>query len=237
MTDTTDHDTKKVRIAAMFDGIAQRYDLLNHLLSLNVDKRWRRIAATVAAQSNPQTALDAAAGTADMAIALAQSGIPKIVGIDISQKMIDIGQQKVHHLRLTDTIRLQTADGEHLPFDDESFDVAAIAFGIRNYADRKRGFSELLRVLRPQGHLVTLEFSMPASTLVRWAYTLYFCKILPCIGKIISRHSSAYNYLQQSVRQFPTPDALCSEMLEAGFAAVDVQPLTLGIVHLYNAKK
>ena len=221
----------------MFNDIAGRYDLLNRILSAGADRHWRRRAAALAAQGSPRTALDAATGTADLAIAMARQGIPQITGIDISQKMIDIGQTKLRTPHLARAIRLQCADGERLPFADQSFDAAAMAFGIRNYQDRRRGFAEIVRVLRPQGRFVMIEFSMPSRAPMKWLYGFYFCKILPCIGKIVSRHNAAYRYLPQSVREFPAPDALCAEMREAGFECASAQPLTWGIVHLYNAAK
>jgi demethylmenaquinone methyltransferase/2-methoxy-6-polyprenyl-1,4-benzoquinol methylase len=227
----------KERIMTMFDGIARHYDLLNHLLSAGIDRRWRRKAAALAAQDMPHAALDAACGTADMCIALSKQGIPQVVGIDISHKMIEIGLKKVHAASLASAVALHVMDGEKMAFANESFDAVTIAFGIRNYENRAAGLSEMLRILRPQGRLVILEFSMPRNAIVRQCYELYFRRILPCIGRMISRHHSAYHYLPQSVQDFPSPHTLCSEIMTAGFASVAAKPLSMGIVHLYNAKK
>jgi demethylmenaquinone methyltransferase/2-methoxy-6-polyprenyl-1,4-benzoquinol methylase len=221
----------------MFDGIAGHYDLLNHLLSASIDRWWRRKLAKQALRYHPQQVLDAATGTADLAIALARQGIPQITGIDISQKMIDEGHKKLSASDPVRNICLQRADGEHLPFADGSFDMVTMAFGIRNYEDRHSGFAEIARVLRPQGRFLMLEFAMPRRTIVKWLYSVYFFKILPCIGKIISRHNTAYQYLPQSVYDFPLPCVLSAEMATAGLECTAAQPLTLGIVYMYNAKK
>jgi demethylmenaquinone methyltransferase/2-methoxy-6-polyprenyl-1,4-benzoquinol methylase len=227
----------KERNMAMFNSIAAHYDLLNHLLTAGIDRKWRHIAAASAASSMPHAALDAACGTADMSIAMAKQGIPQITGIDMSKEMINIGQRKINAAGLDNIIALHRGDAENMPFASETFDAATIAFGIRNYQDRHKGLTEAARVLRPHGRLVILEFSLPKNILIKWCYTLYFCVVLPLIGRVISRHKNAYHYLPQSVKALPSPRTLCKEIMAAGFHNVRATPLSLGIVHLYNAQK
>jgi demethylmenaquinone methyltransferase/2-methoxy-6-polyprenyl-1,4-benzoquinol methylase len=220
----------------MFNDIAKSYDLLNHLLSMGIDRLWRRKMVKIAIRYNPRAILDLATGTADLAIAMARTGAERIAGVDISEQMIAVGQQKVARKKMERLIHLQVADGEQLPFDNNSFDMVTVAFGIRNYENRRTGFAEILRVLRPQCRCLMLEFSMPQGAM-GYIYRFYFFKILPLVGKIISRHSNAYAYLPQSVDAFPCPRDVAKELLEAGFESVDIQSVSCGIAHIYNIQK
>ncbi|GHT74170.1 demethylmenaquinone methyltransferase [Bacteroidia bacterium] len=226
-----------MQIKAMFNDIAKSYDLLNHLLSMGIDRLWRRKMVKIATRYNPCAILDLATGTADLAIAMARAGAERIVGVDISEQMIAVGQQKVTRKKMERLIHLQVADGEQLPFEDNSFDMVTVAFGIRNYENRQAGFAEILRVLRPQCRFLMLEFSIPQRAVMGYIYRFYFFKILPLVGKIISRHSSAYAYLPQSVDTFPCPRDVTKELLKVGFESVDIQSVSCGIAHIYNIQK
>ncbi|GHU93798.1 demethylmenaquinone methyltransferase [Bacteroidia bacterium] len=237
MLDNVAHTSKKEQVKALFNHIAPHYDWLNHLLSLRVDVLWRKKLVRLALQHRPQNVLDAATGTADVAIALARGNACKVIGVDISAGMLQLALQKVQRAKLQNCIRLQQADGEHLPFADNTFDAATIAFGIRNYENRRAGLQEFLRVLRPQGSLLVLEFSLPQNRAVAALYEFYFYRILPVIGKIISKNQSAYTYLPQSVQAFPTPKDFSLELQSIGFGQVTSTKLSLGIAHIYEATK
>lgn len=225
-------------IAAMFDRIASKYDALNHLLSLNIDKVWRRKTAKAVAKAHPKTILDLATGTADLAIALARHNPQAlIVGMDISEKMLDIGKQKVIKQNLENQIELRHGDAAALPFEDEHFDAVTVAFGVRNFEDLDKGLSEISRMLKPNGQAVILEFSMPEKCPVKQLYRFYFKRILPKIGKTVSKDPGAYDYLPVSVERFPRPDAFLELLKQHGLAEGHARPLTLGIATLYTATK
>lgn len=225
-------------IAGMFDRISPKYDALNHLLSLNIDKVWRRKTAKSVAKSQPKTILDLATGTADLALALANQN-PKahIIGMDISEKMLEIGQKKVKKQDLGKQIELRLGDAAHLPFEDGSFDAVTVAFGVRNFEDLDKGLSEISRVLTPEGQAVILEFSMPEMFPVKQLYRFYFKRLLPRIGKTVSKDSSAYAYLPASVERFPRPKAFLELLAQHGLIHGTVRPLTFGIATLYCAER
>ena len=225
-------------IAGMFDRISPKYDALNHLLSLNIDKVWRRKTAKSVAKSQPKTILDLATGTADLALALANQN-PKahIIGMDISEKMLEIGQKKVKKQDLGKQIELRLGDAAHLPFEDGSFDAVTVAFGVRNFEDLDKGLSEISRVLMPEGQAVILEFSMPERFPVKQLYRFYFKRLLPIIGKTVSKDSSAYAYLPASVERFPRPKAFLELLAQHGLIHGTVRPLTFGIATLYCAER
>ena len=225
-------------IAAMFDRISPKYDALNHLLSFNIDKVWRRKTAKSVAKSQPKTILDLATGTADLALALANQN-PKahIIGMDISEKMLEIGQKKVKKQDLGKQIELRLGDAAHLPFEDGSFDAVTVAFGVRNFEDLDKGLSEISRVLTPEGQAVILEFSMPEMFPVKQLYRFYFKRLLPRIGKTVSKDSSAYAYLPASVERFPRPKAFLELLAQHGLIHGTVRPLTFGIATLYCAER
>lgn len=225
-------------IATMFDRISPSYDRLNHLLSFNIDKVWRKKTAKTVAKSQPKTILDLATGTADLAIALAKRNPhAHIVGMDISEKMLEIGKEKVQKHGLESQIELRLGDAASLPFDDNSFDTVTVGFGVRNFENRELSLSEIQRVLKPNGHAVILEFSMPEKFPIKQLYRLYFNRILPMIGKMVSKDTSAYSYLPESVEHFPKPDNFIRILGENGLKNGIAKPLSHGITTLYIATK
>ena len=225
-------------IAVMFDRISPKYDALNHLLSFNIDKVWRRKTAKAVAKSHPNTILDLATGTADLAIAVAKRNPQAhILGMDISEKMLDIGKEKVMHQNLANQIELRLGDAASLPFEDDSFDAITVAFGVRNFEDLGKGLSEISRVLKPGGQAVILEFSMPERFPVKQLFRFYFRRLLPFIGKLISKDNNAYAYLPASVERFPKPKAFLELLAQHGLIQGTVRPLTFGIATLYCAER
>ena len=225
-------------IAAMFDRISSKYDALNHLLSFNIDKVWRRKTAKTVSKSHPKTILDLATGTADLAIAMAKHNPQAhIIGMDISEKMLEIGKEKVLKQGLANQIELQLGDAAALPFEDDTFDAVTVAFGVRNFEDMQKGLSEIHRVLKPCGQAVILEFSMPEKFPVKQIYRLYFKHILPKIGKWISKDAHAYSYLPESVERFPKPSVFLRTLSSNGLAEGAARCLGWGIATLYWATK
>jgi demethylmenaquinone methyltransferase/2-methoxy-6-polyprenyl-1,4-benzoquinol methylase len=225
-------------IAAMFDRISPKYDALNHLLSLNIDKVWRRKTAKAVAKSQPKTILDLATGTADLAIALAKCNPQAhIIGMDISEKMLEIGKEKVSKKGLANQIELRLGDAATLPFESNTFDAITVAFGVRNFENLERGLSEIHRILKPNGQAVILEFSMPERFPIKQLYTLYFKHLLPAIGKAVSKDGNAYSYLPLSVEQFPKPKVFLRMLAEKGLENVMAKPLSFGIASLYTSTK
>ena len=225
-------------IATMFDRIAPRYDALNHLLSFQIDRRWRKTASRWAAEGTPATVLDVATGTADLAMLLARR-LPNahIVGIDCSEKMLALGKEKVRRKQLEGHVDLQWGDVASLPFQEGSFDAVTVAFGVRNFAQLKQGLSEIQRVTRPQGLVTILEFSLPERFPVKQLYRFYFHRILPTIGRWVSRDPEAYRYLPNSVERFPQLEAFERLLAAQGLDPVRRRRLTFGIATLYQAKK
>ncbi len=231
-------DDRGVAVERMFSAIAPRYDLLNRLLSAGRDRTWRR--AAVAATVLPQRGvlLDVCTGTADMALETArQFPHARIVGVDFSRPMVALGAAKIERARLQERVRLEVAPAEALPFADDSFDAATVAFGLRNVPDRLRALREMRRVVRPGGRAVVLEFTTPPHPLFRRVYLWYFHRMLPWIGRLVSGHPSAYSYLPASVSDFPSPQGLAEWMREAGFAEVSFRLMTAGIVAIHVGVK
>lgn len=225
-------------IAAMFDRISPNYDRLNHLLSLNIDKVWRKKTAKTVAQKRPTTILDLATGTADLAIVLAKHNPnAQIIGTDISEKMLDIGNKKVKKHGLENQIKLCLGNAAALPFDDNCFDAVTVAFGVRNFEDTGKGLAEIQRVLKPNGQAYILEFSMPEKFPMKQLYRLYFKHLLPKIGKCISKDSSAYTYLPQSVEAFPKPNDFLHILDDVGLKNSSLRRFSFGIATLYTACK
>jgi demethylmenaquinone methyltransferase/2-methoxy-6-polyprenyl-1,4-benzoquinol methylase len=228
------------RIAGMFDGIARRYDALNHLLSAGLDRRWRRLAIRDLSLSGSERVLDVCTGTADLAIeaATASAGRAReVVGVDFAGGMLRIGLDKVRRAGLASRVRLVRGDATRLPLPDGAFDAATIAFGIRNVIDPALAGRELARILRPGGRLAILEFGMPRQRVLGGLYRWYFRVVLPAVGRLISRHGEAYSYLPASVAEFPSDSAFARLLEEAGFEAVRAVPLALGVVYLYSARR
>jgi demethylmenaquinone methyltransferase/2-methoxy-6-polyprenyl-1,4-benzoquinol methylase len=231
-------DDRGIPVERMFSAIAPRYDLLNRVLSAGRDRAWRRAAIRSTALTPAGRLLDVCTGTADMALEAArQFPNAEIVGVDFSRPMIAQGMSKVARGHLSDRVHLQVAPAESLPFPNESFDAATVAFGLRNVPDRQRGLREMCRVIRPGGHAVVLEFTTPPGRLFRGVYLWYFHRVLPWIGRVVSGHPSAYSYLPVSVRDFPSPQGLVIWMQEAGFSQVSYRLLTGGIVAIHVGRK
>ncbi|MBP5573036.1 MAG: bifunctional demethylmenaquinone methyltransferase/2-methoxy-6-polyprenyl-1,4-benzoquinol methylase UbiE [Bacteroidales bacterium] len=225
-------------IATMFDRIAPRYDALNHLLSFQIDRRWRKTASRWAAEGTPAAVLDVATGTADLALLLARR-LPNahIVGIDCSEKMLVLAKEKVRRKQLEGHVDLQWGDVAGLPFEADSFDAVTVAFGVRNFDHLEQGLSEIQRVTRPQGLVTILEFSLPERFPVKQLYRFYFHRILPTIGRWVSRDPEAYRYLPNSVERFPQPEAFERLLAAQGLDPIRRRRLTFGIATLYQAKK
>jgi demethylmenaquinone methyltransferase/2-methoxy-6-polyprenyl-1,4-benzoquinol methylase len=228
---------RKQQVQVMFNNIAGRYDLLNHLLSMGIDKGWRKKLVKLMARDNPQRILDLATGTADLAIAAAKLNPINITGTDIAEEMLAIGQAKVNKLGLQGMITLQKTDSENLPFKDAEFDAAMVAFGVRNYENLPKGLNEMCRVLKPGSHAFILEFSKPQKFPVKQLFGFYSRFILPVIGRLVSKDSTAYTYLPESVAAFPQDDHFIKIMLEAGFSQAEFISLSFGITNLYIGKK
>lgn len=234
--------TDKEQIALMFNDIAPTYDKLNHILSLNVDKSWRRKAVkrlkkSVAEVQNPMI-LDVACGTADSTIQIARSiENAEILGLDISEKMLEIGEEKVKKLGLESRIKFHNSCAENIDFQDDTFDAVFVAFGVRNFEDRMKGLGEILRVLKHDGSLFVLELSEPQNVIVRWFYNLYFKNILPFIGKKVSGNAAAYRYLQQTVEKFPMPKEFMKMLQDIGYQDIKHKAYSCGLCRLYQAKK
>ncbi|MBB3186512.1 bifunctional demethylmenaquinone methyltransferase/2-methoxy-6-polyprenyl-1,4-benzoquinol methylase UbiE [Microbacter margulisiae] len=235
-SDSTTVNKKGVR--QMFDDIAWRYDFLNHFLTFGIDIWWRRKAIQLISKKKGAVMLDIATGTADLAIALVKYRNPfQVIGVDVSEGMLEFGKQKIQELELTEQIILQQENGEALSFPDNSFDAVTIGFGIRNFEHPDKGLAEMFRVLKPDGELVILEFSRPNNPVLSHIFDLYFCYVLPHIGKIFSKHKTAYTYLPESVKQFPYGKNFEKMMQQAGFSKTLFRPLTLGIVTIYKGTK
>ena len=225
-------------IAAMFDRISPKYDALNHMLSLNIDKVWRKKTAKIVSKTQPKAILDLATGTADLAIALAKhSPQAHIIGLDISEKMLEIGKEKVKLQNLENQIELHHGDAASLPFEDARFDAVTVAFGVRNFEDLSKGLSEMHRVLKTNGQAVILEFSLPERFPIKQLYNFYFKHLLPNIGKWVSKDGNAYSYLPHSVENFPKPSDFCDILGSFGFKNCQMKPLSFGIATLYVANK
>ncbi len=225
-------------IAAMFDRISSKYDALNHLLSFNIDKVWRRKTAKAVSKNTPKTILDLASGTADLAILLAKRNPQThIIGMDISEKMLEIGKEKVKQQHLENQIELRLGNASSLPFEDACFDAVTVAFGIRNFEDLSQGLSEISRVTKSGGQICILEFSMPERFPIKQLYRLYFRHLLPRIGKWVSKDEHAYSYLPQSVERFPKPHVFLRMLNEKGMVNGTAKPLSFGIATLYTSFK
>ncbi len=230
----TQHPEKGRSVRAMFDAIAPRYDLLNGVLSLGVDRAWRRAAVRAALAKRPRRILDVATGTAELALAVAASDASaEVIGVDFAEEMLAVGRAKARRRQLP--VRLDTGDGMALPYRDASFDALTIAFGLRNFADVDAGLAEFRRVLGPGGRLVVLEFPPPPRGLLGSVFRLYFTRVLPWIGRMVSGHDGAYRYLPASVMAFPEPERLAERILAAGFDDVVWTPLTAGVAALHVA--
>ena len=234
----------KQHIGSLFDRIAPTYDGLNHGLSLNIDRLWRR--KTVSLMPPAEHVLDVAIGTADLTIAMLRAGkAQRVTGIDLSREMMRIGEEKLtpkQGAAQTGTpgakpVNFVYANAQSMPFDDASFDGVTCAFGCRNFSDLDAGLREMYRVLRPGGQVTILEFSYPSNKLIRWGYDLYFSHVLPLVGRLVSRDKTAYTYLNKSVKSFCWGEDFLRHLTQAGFQDARFETLTFGIATIYIAKK
>ncbi len=230
--------SKKEQVTEMFDNVAGKYDLLNHVLSGGVDIYWRKKALSMLKNNRNDLMLDIATGTGDLAIEAHRILKPgKIIGVDISQGMLDEGRAKIKRLGLEEKIEMQLGDSEKLGFNDNTFDTVIVSFGVRNFENLLKGLSDMHRVLKPGGTCMVVEFSKPRNYFFKQAYWFYSTKILPLIGKLISKDQSAYTYLPESVKAFPDGDDFLKVYREAGFKETRAVPLTFGICSVYIGKK
>lgn len=229
--------SKKGQVEEMFDNISPRYDLLNHLLSVNIDKIWRKNTIRKLRAYSPATVLDIATGTGDFAVAATKINGVKVVGIDISEGMLSVAREKISKKKLDNRISVQKADSENMPFADCTFDAAIVGFGVRNFEHLKKGLLEIFRVLNPGAVFYVLEFSKPVKAPFKQIYHFYFRNILPMIGRLISKDQSAYTYLPESVNEFPDGDDFLAILADVGFADNKCYRQTFGIASIYEAHK
>ncbi|MCC6599212.1 MAG: bifunctional demethylmenaquinone methyltransferase/2-methoxy-6-polyprenyl-1,4-benzoquinol methylase UbiE [Crocinitomicaceae bacterium] len=230
---------KKKEVEKMFDNIAHSYDFLNHFFSLGIDRLWRKKALRILSEESPSILLDVATGTADLAIAAKAMGIAKekIIGVDISEGMLEIGRKKIEEKNWTPYIELIRADSENLPFNTGTFDAFTVAFGVRNFENLEKGMSEMLRVLKPGASGLVLEFSRPKKFPLKQTFHIYFKFVMPFFGKIVSKDRHAYSYLQESVQAFPEGNDFISIMERLGYREVRHISLSGGIASIYIGKK
>ena len=229
---------KKEQVAEMFNSIAHRYDFLNRFLSAGIDVKWRKKAIRQLKSLAPKKILDVATGTAEVAILTYQLLKPeKIIGIDISEGMLDLGRKKIEKLQLNKKIELQSGDSEVIRFENDSFDAITVAFGVRNFQHLAKGLQEMHRVLKPGGKLVVLEFSKPTQPGFKLFYGFYMNKVAPALGKLFSSNRKAYQYLNDSVQAFPEGETFLTIMHEAGFTQTYLKKLSLGICTIYCGSK
>ncbi len=234
---TTDNKGKKERVRTMFNDIAPKYDLLNHVLSMGIDIQWRKKVRRLLATIHPEKILDIATGTGDLAIELAKLKPREIIGADIAVDMLKIGEEKVKAKKLDNIIEMEPGDSESLRYDDNYFDAVTVAFGVRNYENLLKGLKEMNRVMRPGGLVAILEFSKPHGFPFRNIYNFYFKNILPGVGRMVSKNDEAYTYLPDSVQKFPENKDFMEVMAQAGYQHIKQQRLTFGIATLYSATK
>jgi len=228
---------KKEQVTQMFDTISGNYDNLNRVISFGIDVKWRKKVLKIVSDKKPKVILDIATGTGDLAILMAQTNAEKIIGLDISAGMLEVGKKKVEDKNLSNTIELVLGDSENMPFDDNYFDAITVGFGVRNFENLEKGFAEILRVLKPNGVFVILETSVPDKFPYKQGYNFYSKNILPLIGKLFSKDNDAYGYLSESAAAFPYGEALNNILRKTGFIDVVAMPQTFGVATIYSASK
>lgn len=229
--------SKKEQVAQMFDNVSPKYDFLNHLLSGGIDILWRKKAIRLLKKAQPKTILDIATGTGDFAIEALALKPDKIVGVDISEGMLSFGREKIKKLGVESVITLQTGDSEKLQFEDNTFDAVIVSFGVRNFENLEKGLTDMCRVMKTGGTCIVLEFSKPQKFPMKQLYNFYFKNILPTVGKIVSKDTSAYTYLYDSVQAFPEGSEFMQVFQRAGFNNTQCLPLTFGISTIYIGRK
>ncbi len=228
---------KKEQVATMFNNISKNYDGLNRVISFGIDVSWRKKVVKIVSKNNPQQILDIATGTGDLALMMSQLNPTKIVGLDISEGMLEVGKQKISKANLSDKIEMVVGDSENMPFDDNTFDAITVSFGVRNFANLDKGLTEIRRVLKPNGTFVILETSNPTKFPFKQGYKFYTSFILPIIGKIFSRDKVAYSYLSESANYFPFGDTFDNILKKNGFINTEYKPVTFGVATIYSATK
>ncbi|MDO6519203.1 bifunctional demethylmenaquinone methyltransferase/2-methoxy-6-polyprenyl-1,4-benzoquinol methylase UbiE [Zobellia uliginosa] len=228
---------KKDQVTQMFDNISENYDGLNRVISFGIDIKWRKRVVAILTAKKPNSILDIATGTGDLAINLVETGAEKIVGLDISPGMLEVGKKKVAQKNLDQKIDMVIGDSENLPFEDNSFDAVTVAFGVRNFETLEKGLAEIYRVLAPNGTFVVLETSVPTKTPFKQGYNTYTKYMLPAIGKLFSKDKAAYSYLSESASVFPHGDAFNNILRKIGFIEVENRPQTFGVASIYVATK
>lgn len=231
-------ESKSEMVRVMFNDIAPTYDRLNHILSLDIDRLWRKRVVRIVRKLGAKHIMDMATGTGDLAIALAKKiDGATIYGADFSSEMLAVAKQKIEQLGLAERISLTECNAENIPLADEAVDAATVAFGVRNFEHQREALTEIKRTIHRGGHLVVLEFSNPRFAIVRWCYRLYSHHILPAIGRLVSKHATAYTYLPESIDQFASPEAFTALLREVGFDKVERKSQSFGIAHIYIAHK
>lgn len=228
---------KKAQVARMFNNISRNYDFLNHFLSLGIDRGWRKKAIKLLRPVNPKIMLDVATGTGDFALQALALDPDKVIGIDISDGMLEVGRKKVAARQLSSKVELLQGDSENLQFEGNKFDAVTVGFGVRNFEDLEKGLAEILRVMKPGAMLVVLEFSRPKAFPFKQVYNFYFKSILPNIGRLVSKDRSAYTYLPESVDAFPDGKDFEAILQKVGFKNTTCEALTFGISSVYTARK
>ncbi len=229
--------SKKEQVTEMFDTISKEYDGLNRVISFGIDVKWRNKVVKIVGKKQPENILDIATGTGDLAINLAATNAKEIIGLDISNGMLEVGRKKITSKKLENIISMVIGDSENLPFEDNTFDAITVAFGVRNFENLEKGLSEILRVLKPNGIFVILETSVPTNPIYKFGYKIYSKFILPTIGKMFSKDKIAYNYLSESASVFPYGEELNNILRKIGFINVEDKPQTMGVATIYTASK
>ena len=229
--------SKKEQVAQMFDTISGNYDGLNKIISLGTDATWKKKILQMVKQLHPTSILDIATGTGDLAILFAETTATEIIGLDISQGMLDMGKKKISDKNLDSKIQMVLGDGEKIPYSDNYFDVITVAYGVRNFENLEKGLSEILRVLKPNGTFIILETSVPTTFPFKQGYYVYTNFIMPTIGKLFSKDKAAYKYLSTSAQNFPFGEALNNILRKIGFIDVQDEPQTMGVASIYIASK
>ncbi|WP_291274097.1 bifunctional demethylmenaquinone methyltransferase/2-methoxy-6-polyprenyl-1,4-benzoquinol methylase UbiE [Flavobacterium sp.] len=228
---------KKEQVAQMFDTISENYDGLNKVISFGTDAKWKKKILKMVQEKQPTTILDIATGTGDLAILFSSTSAQEIIGLDISQGMLEIGKQKIQAKNLNDKIQMVLGDGENIPYANDYFDVITVAYGVRNFENLERGLAEILRVLKPEGQLLILETSVPTQFPFKQGYYVYTNFVMPMIGKLFSKDQKAYQYLSTSAQNFPFGEVLNNILRKIGFIDVQHLPQTMGVATIYKASK
>ncbi|MGK0324995.1 MAG: demethylmenaquinone methyltransferase/2-methoxy-6-polyprenyl-1,4-benzoquinol methylase [Polaribacter sp.] len=228
---------KKEQVAQMFDNISENYDDLNRIISLGIDVKWRKKVVEIVGKKNPKQILDIATGTGDLVLMMASLNPDRIVGLDISSGMLEVGKRKIEKAKLSNKIEMIVGDSEEIPFNENSFDAITVSFGVRNFANLDKGIKEIARVLKPTGVLVILETSNPTKFPFKQGYKFYTNFILPIIGKIFSKDKVAYSYLSESANSFPFGEAFNNILQKNGFTNTKDTPVTFGVATIYTASK